>query len=223
VNTPDMAPLVRLDGIGLEVTAPVPTRILHPVTLSIQNRTSVAVVGPSGAGKTTLASIIGVLQPSSEGEYWFDGTNVSKLNTRRRADFRRDHIGYVFQNANLVDERNAWQNVALGLTDPTIDLREVEQRAKTALDGVGLSSVAERTAGLLSGGERQRVALARAIVKQPDLVIADEPTGSLDQATGQAVLDLLFGIGATLLMVTHDIKAARRANQTVSIIDGRLT
>ncbi|MDR1432435.1 MAG: ABC transporter ATP-binding protein [Propionibacteriaceae bacterium] len=214
--------LVKLDGVGLEVSAPVRTRILHPLDLEIQAGSSVAVVGPSGAGKTTLASIIGALQPPSEGKYLFQGNPVNDIDADQRAAFRRDHIGFVFQNAHLIDERSAWRNVALGVPDSRTEPDEVERRSRAVLEQVGLGGVADRSAALLSGGERQRVAVARALVKQPDLMIADEPTGALDQASGNAILDLLFSLDTTLLMVTHDTKAASRARQLVTIVDGRI-
>lgn len=215
-------PLVELDAIGLEVTRPVPTRILHPITLTIQRQQSVAIVGPSGAGKTTLASIIGALQPSSEGSYRFDGVPVDNTDPTRRAVFRRDHVGFVFQSAHLIDERDALTNVCLGVVVSGTPCDDVEERAHAALESVGLGQIAHRRAALLSGGERQRVALARAIVKCPDLVIADEPTGALDQANGHAILDLLFSLNTTVLMVTHDAAAADRADRTLTIVDGRL-
>lgn len=217
-----MTALVELDGVGLEITRPVPVRILHPTTLRIERGHSVAVVGPSGAGKSTLASIIGALQPASEGTYRFDGTIVDNSDPVRRAHLRRDQVGFVFQSAHLIDERDAWHNVALGITDPTSDADQTEDLARDALAAVGLGRIADRRAALLSGGERQRVALARAIVKRPTLVIADEPTGSLDQASGHAILDLLFSLDTTVLMVTHDVSAAARADQILTIVDGIL-
>jgi ABC-type lipoprotein export system ATPase subunit len=219
------AELVMLRGVGLQVSQPVPTRILHPVDLGVCRASSLAVVGPSGAGKSTLASIIGGLQPASEGSYLFDGREVCGRSGDEMARFRNDHVGFVFQHAHLIDERRAWQNVALGLTDPTVPARLVEARSRQALDGVGLAPVADREAALLSGGERQRVAVARAVVKNPDLIIADEPTGALDQGTGQAILELLYaltGSGATLIIVTHDERAAALADRCVSVVDGRL-
>ena len=218
-----MAALVDLNDVGLEVARPVRARILHPISLRIERGSSAAVVGPSGAGKTTLASIIGALQPASEGSYRFGSALVDNTDPTRRAHFRRDHIGFVFQNAHLIDERDALANVVLGVVDPTCDPRRAENRARDALAAVGLGpAVAQRRAALLSGGERQRVALARAIVKRPDLVIADEPTGSLDQANGQAILELLLSLDATVLLVTHDSSAAARADETFTIIDGKL-
>ncbi|MFT4216266.1 MAG: ABC transporter ATP-binding protein [Micropruina sp.] len=214
--------LIDLDGVGLEVTTPLRTRILHPITLSIRRHSSVALVGPSGAGKTTLASIIGALQRPTEGSYRFAGSRVDGTDAVRLARFRRNHIGFVFQNAHLIDERSALDNVRLGVVDPRIAPRQSAVDARAALASVGLDGLASRPAALLSGGERQRVALARAIVKRPDLVIADEPTGALDRASGRAVLDLLFSLDTTVLLVTHDPDVASRAVTTVTIVDGAL-
>jgi ABC-type lipoprotein export system ATPase subunit len=224
-DSPDHVPLLELRGVGLHVRQPVATRILHPVDLDVSRSESVAVVGPSGAGKSTLASIIGGLQVASEGSYRFDGRQLCGLGNDSLAAFRNNHVGFVFQHAHLIDERVAWQNVALGLTDPTVSRADREARSRRALERVGLSQICDRDAALLSGGERQRVAVARAVVKVPDLVIADEPTGSLDQANGQAVLELLNSLtatGATLVIVSHDQRAADLADRCVTVVDGRL-
>ncbi len=217
--------LARLEGIHWKVDSPVPTRILHPIDLTLDHGESLAIVGPSGAGKSSLAAILGALQPPSGGSYRFEGTQVHALAPRESAAFRSRQLGFVFQNANLIDERSAWRNVALAFTDASLDRHEVESRARRALADVGLGRIADREAALLSGGERQRVAIARALVKQPRLVIADEPTGSLDRATGANVLDLLYALtakGVTLVAITHDLTAAKRANRVVRIVDGRL-
>jgi ABC-type lipoprotein export system ATPase subunit len=216
-------PLVELVDIGLKVQRPVPTRILHPISLSIERGQSIAIVGPSGAGKTTLASIVGALLAASEGSYRFRGVEVPNTDATKLAVFRRDHIGVVFQNAQLIDDRDALRNVSLGLVDTTVGPAEMEARSLASLATVGLNHLAQRPAALLSGGERQRVALARALVKMPELVIADEPTGALDRANGQAVLDLLFAQQTTILLVTHDRDAAARADEVITLIDGRLS
>lgn len=219
------AVLAELVDVELEVHRPVYTRILHPLTLRVGRSTSLAVVGPSGAGKTTLAAILGALQPPSGGTYHFAGANIADLSRKESARFRNLNIGFVFQNANLIDERSAWRNVAIALTDPTLERRVVEQRCREALADVGLQAIADREAALLSGGERQRVAIARAMVKNPLMVIADEPTGALDQTTGRDVLALLYGVtarGATLVIVSHDPYAASLAASSVSLVDGRI-
>jgi ABC-type lipoprotein export system ATPase subunit len=194
--------------------------------LTLAGGSSLAVIGPSGAGKSTLASIIGGLQSATEGSYRFDGVEMRGLAGNRVARFRADEVGFVFQNAHLMDERSAWRNVAVGLVDPTLARAEVEQRSRTALAVVGLGGVADREAAPLSGGERQRVAVARALVKRPRLLIADEPTGSLDQKNGQAVLELLFSLtatGATLIIASHDQRAADLADRCATIVDGTLS
>jgi ABC-type lipoprotein export system ATPase subunit len=225
VGGAEEGPLIELSGVGFVVDSPVRTRILHPISLEIAARASVAIVGPSGAGKTTLASIIGALQQPSEGSYRFAGDEVVGMPARRSAELRSSQIGFVFQNSHLIDERSAIANIALGIADQTMPRDERVNACRQALDLVGLSDIAERKAALLSGGERHRVAIARALVKAPRLVIADEPTAALDQATGQAILELLSELpahGATLLVVSHDSRAKALASQVVSIVDGRV-
>lgn len=217
--------LVELVGVGFQVDHPVRTRILHPTDLRIGVGASVAVVGPSGAGKTTLASIVGALQQPTEGLYRFDGHEMVGRSRRDLAAFRSRHVGFVFQHSHLIEERSTIANVELGVTDPTVDRAQRRARSLDALEVVGLADIATRRAGDLSGGERHRVALARALVKSPSLVIADEPTAALDQATGQAILELLAsmtGRGTTLLVVSHDVRAAEMADQVVTIVDGRV-
>lgn len=221
-----MTTLIELRGVGLEVTSPAPVRILHPLDMDVVDGASVAIVGPSGAGKTTLASIIGALQVPTEGSYRFAGTEVVGRRLRELADFRAEHLGFVFQSSHLIDERTAQANVALGITDFAATRAEREAQSLDALDWVGLAHLAGRRAGDLSGGERHRVAIARALVKSPRVVIADEPTAALDQSTGRAILELLAMVtdrGATLIVVSHDTRAADMAQQVVTIVDGRVT
>ncbi|MFT3862234.1 ABC transporter ATP-binding protein [Micropruina sp.] len=222
---PVISPLIELRQVGFAVTAPVPTRILHPLDLDIAAGSSVAIVGPSGAGKSTLASLIGALQQPSEGTYRYAGQPVTGRSLGQLARFRSERLGFVFQNSHLIDERTASANVDLGITDPRMPSAVRVQRCIDALDVVGLAPLAGRKAAHLSGGERHRVAVARALVKRPEVVIADEPTAALDQTTGQAILDLLSSLtddGTTLIVVTHDSRAAAMADQVVSIVDGRL-
>jgi len=221
-----VAALIALRGIGLEVTRPVPTRILHPLDLDIEAGTFVAVVGPSGAGKTTLASIVGALQRPSEGSYRYAGEEVLGRDLGQMARFRADRLGFVFQGSHLIDERTTLANVELGITAPGVRRPRREESCREALAWVGLAEIAQRRAGDLSGGERHRVAIARALVKAPEVVIADEPTAALDQPTGRAILELLARAterGATVIVVTHDERAAAMADEVVTIVDGRRT
>jgi ABC-type lipoprotein export system ATPase subunit len=216
--------LIQLRGVGLEVFTPASTRILHPLDLDVVAGSSVTISGPSGAGKTTLASIIGALQPPSEGAYRFAGSEMVGSSKRDLARFRSTHLGFVFQHSHLIEERSSIANVALGITDQTMSRQDRDERCEHVLDLVGLAGLAGRRAGDLSGGERHRVAIARALAKSPSVLIADEPTAALDQHTGQAILDLLAQVtarGATLIIVTHDVRAAEVADQVVSIVDGR--
>ncbi|MBM7518959.1 ABC transporter ATP-binding protein [Nocardioides nitrophenolicus] len=218
--------MIELRGIGFAVATPRPTRILWPTDLDIGDGESVAIVGPSGAGKTTLASIVGALQAPSEGTYRFDGVEVTGRSLRELARFRSDHLGFVFQNSHLVEERTAQANVELGLGDPSLGPSERGERCLEALGRVGLADIATRRAADLSGGERHRVAIARALVKQPRVVIADEPTAALDQATGRAILELLAEVprrGSTLVVVTHDVRAAEMADRVVRVVDGSVS
>ena len=165
-------------------------------------------------------------QPPSEGSYRFDGTEMTGRSLRELAAFRSRHLGFVFQNSQLIEERTAIDNVDLGITDAGMPGAERAERCLRALDIVGLTAIADRSASDLSGGERHRVAIARALVKNPSVVIADEPTASLDQATGRSVLGLLADLtdyGTTLIVVTHDERAASMVDQIVSIVDGHLS
>lgn len=220
-----MNQLIELRAVGLELSSPSPTRILYPADLDITAGTSVAIVGPSGAGKTTLASIIGALRPPSEGDYTFDGGEVTGSSKRSLAALRSQNFGFVFQNSHLIDERSARANVELGLTDLTVGSDERAERCLRALESVGLAEIATRRAGDLSGGERHRVAIARALVKNPRVVIADEPTAALDRNTGMEILRLLAAVtqsGTTLIVVTHDLRAADMAQCVVHVVDGRV-
>ena len=219
------AALVELDRVELAVESPVPTHILGPVDLRVAAGESVAVVGPSGAGKSSLMHVVGAMVPPTRGSYRFAGMDVGSRPRRALAALRARSIGFVFQAAHLIEERTVLENVLLGLPTGPRRADGPRRRALSVLADVGIAGLAHRRAKLLSGGERQRVAVARALVKDPALVIADEPTGSLDRRTGHAVLDLLAGLpdrGVTLLLVTHDPAAAARAGRTLTMVDGRL-
>lgn len=218
--------LIVLRDVSLIAGTAVKTTILQSIDLVIHDRHATAIVGPSGAGKTSVASIIGGLQDATSGRYLFDGVDVAQLSRRDKAHLRASSMGFVFQASNLLDERTAFANVELGILDFAMPRRERHEMVMNALSLVGLSAIGSRRAALLSGGERHRVALARALVKSPRVIIADEPTASLDQSTGQEVLESLrettADLGATLVLVTHDQRAVWLCDEVVEVVDGRI-
>ncbi|MGV6475686.1 ABC transporter ATP-binding protein [Azotobacter vinelandii] len=202
----------------------VPHRVLHEVSLSIERGQSCAIVGASGSGKSTLLNILGLLDQPASGRFLLDGLDMSRATADERAGIRNQCIGFVFQNFNLLPRLNALDNVALPLLYRGYHRTEARQHARRQLERVGL---AERTAHRpadLSGGQRQRVAIARALVGKPSLILADEPTGNLDSATAQDIVDLLLQLnrqeGVTLVMVTHDDGLARRLDRCLHVKDG---
>jgi len=198
--------------------------ILHSVDFTVQRAETLAIVGASGSGKSTLLGLLAGLDSPSSGKVFLDGVDIFALDEDGRASLRKCKLGFVFQSFQLLAHLNALENVMLPL-----ELRgEADARAKAAamLGRVGLSSRLKHYPKYLSGGEQQRVALARAFVTEPPLLFADEPTGSLDAATGDAVIDLMFELnrerGSTLVLVTHDHSIAARCARTITIAAGRL-
>lgn len=197
---------------------------LRGVDLRIESGEFVAVMGPSGSGKSTCMNIIGCLDTPTTGTYLFQGVDVGKLNRDQRALLRRHYLGFVFQGFNLLNRTTALENVELPLIyrgDPTA-VRH--RRAREALAAVGLAGWEDHTPGELSGGQQQRVAIARAIVSQPDVLLADEPTGNLDTARSLEIMDILTRLnidqGITIVMVTHESEMAVYARRTIHFRDG---
>jgi putative ABC transport system ATP-binding protein len=201
-----------------------PVNILRGIDLDIASGETVAILGPSGSGKTSLLMLLAGLERPSGGTLRVDGHDLAALDEDALARVRRDAIGIVFQSFHLIPTMTAAENVAIPLE--LAGAADVAQRAASALEAVGLGHRLGHLPGQLSGGEQQRVALARALVGRPRLILADEPTGNLDQATGAMVMDLLFGLaggaGATLLLVTHDPTLATRCARTLHMADGRM-
>jgi putative ABC transport system ATP-binding protein len=221
-----MPPLIRTRELGktyrLERQA---IRALDAISLRVHAGEMVAVTGPSGSGKSTLLQLLGCLDRASRGEYWFRGRPVSRLSDPTLARIRRQHIGFVFQNFNLLPRATALENVALPLVYSGLPRRLRRAKGQEALQRVGLGDRLHHPASTLSGGEQQRVAIARALVTEPALILADEPTGALDSATGQEILQLLVTLnrkGITVLMVTHDASVAALPRRQIQVRDGCL-
>ncbi len=204
----------------------VEVRALRGVTFGIEEGEYVAIMGPSGSGKSTLMHILGCLDTPSTGRYFLNGTEVSELHGRALARVRNQEIGFVFQNFNLMPRVDLVANVALPLVyHGGINRADRRKQAVSALDSVGLGHRLKHRPNELSGGERQRASIARALVTEPSILLADEPTGNLDQKTGReimALLDELSAAGKTVILVTHDSNVAAHARRTVEIEDGAI-
>lgn len=198
---------------------------LNDVTLDITRGEYIALMGPSGSGKSTLLNIVGLLDRPTSGEYILDGQNVTALSDQSQAATRRDKIGFVFQFFHLVPRLNATENIALPMVLAGVPVAERKARVSRILDAVGLTDRAHHRPDQLSGGQRQRVAIARATVMEPAVILADEPTGNLDSASGKDVLDILERLNdnnITLIVVTHDLEIAKRAKRRLHMVDGRI-
>ncbi len=201
------------------------TTALNNINLEIGAGEYVAVMGPSGCGKTTLLSIIGMLDTPDGGEYWFDGKNVAGFREDQLNELRRGRIGFIFQSFNLIEELSVEENVDLALEYSSTSVAERRERVAAMLDKLGVAHRAKHRPSQLSGGQQQRVAVARALVTRPAVLLADEPTGNLDSAHGEEVMELLRQIneeGTTIVMVTHSPTHAARAKRTVGLLDGAI-
>ncbi|WP_053960312.1 ABC transporter ATP-binding protein [Sulfobacillus thermosulfidooxidans] len=199
--------------------------VLKDITFEIPKGMLAAIVGPSGSGKTTLLNILGGLDTPTRGEYWLGGEDVSHFSREQWAHKRNDTIGFVFQSFQLIPGLTALDNVALPLVYRGVPLSRRRQQAKTALEQVGLAHRLHHRPSQLSGGQQQRVAIARALIGDPPLILADEPTGNLDHATGLEIMDLLTHLnhqGKTVVIVTHSQEIAQSCHQKIQIADGQV-
>lgn len=218
--------VVRVDGLAMVYPGPPEVTALRPCSFTIERGDYVAVTGPSGSGKTTLLSLLGLLDTPTCGVYELDGTNVAELSDKQRAGVRARRIGFVFQAFHLIGYRSVLDNVELGLLYQGLGRKDRRARALEVVERVGLSSRRHGLCSHLSGGEKQRVAIARTLIREPALVLCDEPTGNLDTTTTEQVLELIENLhqdGLTVVIITHEPSIAERANRNLTIRDGYVT
>jgi putative ABC transport system ATP-binding protein len=218
--------LIRLENVSkVFVTDEVETHALAGIEMDVKKGEYVTIAGPSGCGKSTLLSILGLLDSPSEGTYVLNGRPVHGLKSAERARIRNREIGFIFQAFNLIGDLTVYENVELPLTYRGMGGDERKRRVQDALERVGMSHRMKHYPSQLSGGQQQRVAVARALAGDPAILLADEPTGNLDSANGEQVMDLLRELhkgGATICMVTHDPRYATYADRTIHLFDGRM-
>jgi putative ABC transport system ATP-binding protein len=218
--------LLKLDRVSkVYRAAGVETSALDGVSLEVQRGEFLAVMGPSGCGKSTLLNILGLIDTPTSGAYWFMGEDVAGCSEEELTLLRRAGVGFVFQNFNLIDDLNVAENVEIALIYRRVPGAERRRRVTDALERVDLGHRSKHMPRQLSGGQQQRVALARALVSNPKLLLADEPTGNLDTANGEAVMEMLSAVtrgGTTIVIVTHSEVHAKRADRVVHMLDGRL-
>ena len=198
---------------------------MSEVNIEINEGEFVAIMGPSGCGKTTLLNILGLLDNPTSGQYFLNGTDVSKFTENERTNLRKGIIGFVFQSFNLIEELNVYENIELPLLYMRIPAAERKQRVKEAMNRMAISHREKHFPQQLSGGQQQRVAIARAVVANPKLILADEPTGNLDSKNGAEVMSLLTDLnseGTTIVMVTHSQHDAGYANRIIKLFDGKV-
>lgn len=206
-------------------TDEVETVALNSVNIEIEAGEFVAVMGPSGCGKSTLLNIVGMLDTPSDGHYIFLDEDVSRYNESKLSDIRKHNIGFIFQSFNLIDELTVAENIELALLYHNIPSSERRNRVASIMDKVGIAHRAKHMPTQLSGGQQQRVAVARAVVGNQKMILADEPTGNLDSAHGQEVMEMLQGLneeGTTIVMVTHSPSHADYARRTINLFDGQV-
>jgi putative ABC transport system ATP-binding protein len=205
-------------------TTEVETAALDDLSLEVKPGEFLAVMGPSGCGKSTLLNILGLIDSPTSGAYWFMGEDIARCSEQELTLRRRAGIGFVFQNFNLIDDLNVAENVEVALLYRRVGSADRRRRVAAALEKVDLAHRTKHMPKQLSGGQQQRVAVARALVSDPKIILADEPTGNLDTANGEAVMDMLSGVtkaGTTIIMVTHSEVHAKRADRVVHMLDGR--
>jgi putative ABC transport system ATP-binding protein len=206
-------------------TDEVETTALNKVSMEIKTGEFAAIMGPSGCGKSTLLNILGLLDNFNDGKFYFLGNEVSQFSEKQRAKLRKENIGFIFQNFNLIDELNVFENVELPLIYLGFNVRERKKRVEDVLERMQITHRKKHFPLQLSGGQQQRVAVARAVVANPKLILADEPTGNLDSANGEEVMNLIEGLhksGTTVIIVTHSQRDADYSQRIIRLFDGQI-
>jgi putative ABC transport system ATP-binding protein len=201
------------------------TTALQEVNLEIRQGEFVAIMGPSGCGKSTLLNILGLLDCANSGEYFFDGTEVTRLTEKQRTQIRKGNIGFVFQGFNLIDDLNVFENVELPLVALSMSRMKRKKKVEEILENMQIGHRRDHFPRQLSGGQQQRVAVARALITNPKLILADEPTGNLDSQNGEQVMQMMEKLnmdGTTIVMVTHSLSHAERAHRIINLFDGKI-
>jgi putative ABC transport system ATP-binding protein len=217
IKTVELTKVFRTDEV--ETTA------LNKVDIAVTQGEFVAVMGPSGCGKSTLLNVLGLLDNPTGGQYFFNGSEVSKFSERQRTSLRKGNIGFVFQSFNLIDELNVYENIELPLLYLKVSASERRKHVTEVMDRMNISHRRKHFPQQLSGGQQQRVAIARAVVARPKLILADEPTGNLDSANGEEVMNLLVELNndnTTIIMVTHSPSDADKAHRIIHLFDGHV-
>ncbi|RYF99149.1 MAG: ABC transporter ATP-binding protein [Chitinophagaceae bacterium] len=217
--------MIRLQNIEkVYRTDTVETLAINSISLDIAKGEFLSIMGPSGCGKSTLLNIMGLLDEPSKGNITIDSQDISRFSDKKLANFRNEKLGFIFQSYHLINDLQVLDNVELPLLYRTSSAKERKELATAALEKVGLSNRLKHFPSQLSGGQRQRVAIARAIVGQPQIILADEPTGNLDSAMGNEIMDILINLnkneGTTIVMVTHDESMAQKTHRLVRLFDG---
>ena len=222
----DKESLIRLEDLTkVYRTESVETTALNSIDIDVKVGEFVAVMGPSGCGKSTLLNVVGMLDNPTDGAYYFLGENVAGYRENRLAEIRKHNIGFIFQSFNLIDELTVSENIELALLYHDVSASERKKRALAAMERMEIAHRADHMPSQLSGGQQQRVAVARAVVAEPNLILADEPTGNLDSQNGSEVMELLTNLnrqGTTILMVTHSQSHAEYARRDISLFDGEV-
>jgi putative ABC transport system ATP-binding protein len=218
--------MIKLENLSkVFISGEIQTTALSKISLNINKGEYVAITGPSGCGKSTLLSILGMLDVPNTGKYHFEDSEISNWTESKLNNLRKGKVGFIFQNFNLIEELSVFENVALALDSSNLSSKEKKQKVNNMLEQLGISHRASHRPYQLSGGQQQRVAIARALVATPRILLADEPTGNLDTAHGDEVMQLLKEIneqGTTVVMVTHSKEHAKQASRSIHLLDGQI-